>query len=484
MNGMCRIRGHCWAQDRAFLLHMQPDRLADGPLQATSSTPQVAATCILASSTTINTIDWKNVNTERNLRRTVLPNGLIVLTERMDHLRSVAMGVWIKSGSRCEPAETNGISHFVEHMLFKGTRSRSAQAIAREMDSIGGNLDAFTGKETICFNVKSLSDHVPVALDVLADLVLHPTFAAPDIERERSVILEEIKIDEDNPDVLVHELFTQSFWKGHPLGKPILGTRETVKNFNRDILFDFYHRVYAPKNILITAAGSLEHDHIVRLIRERFEDLQERGPLPSDQVPTSSAPIILKNKESLEQVHITVGVPAYPLAHDMRFALYILNTVLGGGMSSRLFQNIREKQGLVYSVYSELNLFSDTGCTTIYAGTGVETARQVVTSVIQEIVNIKQDLIGEDELRRAKDYLKGSLMLSLESTSSRMSNLARQELYFPRFSSFDEMLASIEGVTREQVQQVAQEFFQTDKVALAMLGRVKGMEIRRDDLAC
>src|SRR5581483_530691 len=223
--------------------------------------------------------------------------------------------------------------------------------------------------------------------------------------------------------------------------------------------FDYYGRVYSPRNILITAAGNLDHAHIVNLIREKFAGLGERGDLPPDSVPKSHAPIILKKKESLEQVHIAIGVPAYRLAHELRFQLYVLNTVLGGGMSSRLFQNIREKQGLAYAVYSELNLFSDTGCFTVYAGTAAETAKQVVTSVVQEFRKLKEDLIGEDELRRAKDHLKGSLMLSLESTSSRMSNLARQELYFDRFMSMDEMLESIECVTREEVQMIAQEFF-------------------------
>ena len=213
------------------------------------------------------------MTTERNLRRTVLPNGLIVLTERMEHLRSVAMGVWIKSGSRCEPAETNGISHFVEHMLFKGTRSRSAQHIAREMDSIGGNLDAFTGKETICFNVKSLADHVPIALDVLADLVLNPVFAPTDIERERGVILEEIKIDEDNPDVLVHELFTQSFWKDHPLGKPILGTTETVARLDQQQLFAYHGDRFHGGNMVFSAAGNLDHDQFAEAVPEKFSNL-------------------------------------------------------------------------------------------------------------------------------------------------------------------------------------------------------------------
>src|SRR6202453_2049967 len=211
--------------------------------------------------------------TERNLRRTVLPNGLIVLTERMEHMCSVAMGVWIKSGSRCEPAETNGISHFVEHMLFKGTRSRTAQHIAREMDSIGGNLDAFTGKETICFNVKSLADHVPIALDVLADLVLNPTFASGDIERERGVILEEIKIDEDNPDVLVHELFTQNFWKDHPLGKPILGTTKTVSGLQQTTLFGYHSDRFRAGNMVFSSAANLDHDQFVASVAEKFDSL-------------------------------------------------------------------------------------------------------------------------------------------------------------------------------------------------------------------
>src|ERR1700743_745069 len=232
---------------------------------------------------------------ERNLRRTVLPNGLIVLTERMEHLRSVAMGVWIKSGSRCEPAETNGISHFVEHMVFKGTRSRSALNIAREMDSIGGNLDAFTGKETICFTVKSLAEHVPIALDVLADLVLNPTFASGDIERERGVILEEIKIDEDNPDILVHELFTQNFWKDHPLGKPILGTSATVARLDKQRLLDYHVGRFNAGNIVFSAAGNLHHDEFVQTVTDKFAGLHPGHALPELPAPLSSARILLKN---------------------------------------------------------------------------------------------------------------------------------------------------------------------------------------------
>ncbi len=420
----------------------------------------------------------------RQIERATLSNGLRIVTEVMPHVRSVSLGVWIGSGSRVEHGPENGISHFIEHMVFKGTKHRSAEDIARSVDSVGGGLDAFTSKELVSFNTKVLDEHLPFALDILADLVLHPLFRKEDIEKEKGVILEEIKMEADQPEFVLHETFLSNFWKGHGLGKPILGTRETVKKFGQEMLFDYYSRVYSPKNILITAAGNLKHDDIVRLIREKFENLEGRGPTPVDSVPKPHASIVLKKRESLEQVHITLGVPAYPLAHELRFPLYVLNTVLGGGMSSRLFQNIREKQGLAYAVYSELNLFSDTGCLAIYAGTGAETAKQVVASTMHEIRQIKDEPIGAEELRRSKDHLKGSLMLSLESTSSRMSNLARQELYFKDFMSLDEMLESIESVTCEKVRQIAHEFFQTDNIALAMLGKLGDLHISRDDLVC
>ncbi|MBV9404306.1 MAG: insulinase family protein [Acidobacteriaceae bacterium] len=420
----------------------------------------------------------------REIERASLPNGLRIVTEAMPYVRSVSLGVWIGNGSRIERGPENGISHFIEHMVFKGTKNRSAEDIARSVDSVGGGLDAFTSKELVSFNTKVLDEHLPIALDVLADLVLNPLFRESDIEKEKGVILEEIKMEADQPEFVLHETFISNFWKGHGLGKPILGTKETVKKFGQQMLLDYYNRVYSPKNILITAAGNLDHDEIVKLVCEKFAGLIENGAPPADSVPKTHAPIVMKKKESLEQVHIAVGVPAYPLAHELRFPLYVLNTVLGGGMSSRLFQNIREKQGLAYAVYSELNLFSDTGCFTVYAGTAVETAKQVVSSVIQEFRQLKEELIGEDELQRAKDHLKGSLMLSLESTSSRMSNLARQELYFERFMSLDEMLFSIESVTRDEVQRIAQEFFRTDAIALAMLGRIGEIEITREDLVC
>src|SRR6202046_956033 len=422
--------------------------------------------------------------TERSIRSTVLPSGLTILTERMEHIRSVAMGVWIRAGSRHELPEVNGISHFVEHMVFKGTQSRSAKRIAREVDAIGGNLDAFTGKETICFNLKVLDEHVPTALDVLSDLVLNPVFNNDDIMRERGVILEEIKMDEDNPDYLVHEIFTQNFWKDHPLGKPILGTKETVKRFERDAVLETYTHRFAPGNIIVAAAGHLDHDQFVDLVVKHFEHLKPAKNGFHSFAPKIVPRIVLRNKKALEQVQLCIGVPSHPIAHEKRHAGYILNTLLGGGMSSRLFQNIRERQGLAYSIYSDLNPYRDTGCMAVYAGTSLASAAKVVESVVTEFRKLKNEAVSEEELRRAKAQLKGSLMLSLESSTARMSNLARQEMYFEHYYDLDELIAKIEAVTSEDLAKLANEFYQTDSIAVTCLGNLTGLKITRDQLAC
>jgi len=420
----------------------------------------------------------------RNIRRQVLPHGLTVITEQMQHIRSASIGVWLETGSRDEDPEWNGISHFIEHMVFKGTKHRSAEAIARQIDSIGGNMDAFTAKECICFNVKVLDEHIPVALDVLTDLVLHPVFDADDIVRERGVILEEIKMDEDNPDYLVHEIFTQNFWKDHPLGKPILGTKETVKRFERDPVVEAYRHRFAPGNIIVAAAGNLNHDHFVDLVTRHFEHMK-----PSQNGFHSSAPkivsrIVLRNKKALEQVQLCLGVPSHPIAHEKRHAGYVLNTLLGGGMSSRLFQNIRERQGLAYSIYSDLNPYRDTGCMAVYAGTSRESAAKVVRSVVGEFHKLKTEPVPEEELRRAKDQLKGSLMLSLESSTARMSNLARQEMYFEKFYDLDELINKIEAVTSEDLQILANQFFKPESIAVTALGNLNGLKVSREQLAC
>jgi predicted Zn-dependent peptidase len=424
------------------------------------------------------------MDNERNIRRTTLPNGLTILTEKMDHIRSVAMGVWIRAGSRHELPEVNGISHFVEHMVFKGTKSRSAQRIAREVDAIGGNLDAFTGKETVCFNIKVLDEHVPTALDVLSDLVLNPVFATDEITRERGVILEEIKMDEDNPDYLVHEIFTQAFWKDHPLGKPILGTKETVKRFERDTLCNFYGQRFHGGNMIFSAAGNIDHDVFVEQVTRRFESLPTGESLTVKVPPKTAARIILKNKKSLEQVQLCLGVPAPPIADESRYVTLVLNTILGGGMSSRLFQTVREERGLAYSIYSDLNPYSDTGSLCVYAGTSSDRAIQVVQLVMEQFRRLKSETLPADELRRAKDQLKGNLLLSLESSMSRMSNLARQQMHFNYFFGMQEILDKVESITEDQVLAMANQLFQPETVAVTLLGRLDGVKLTRSQLEC
>ncbi len=424
------------------------------------------------------------VDEARSIRREVMPNGLTLITEEMKHIRSISIGIWIKTGSRDEDLPWNGISHFVEHMVFKGTQHRSAEEIARQVDSIGGNIDAFTAKECVSFSMKVLDEHLPIALDVLSDLVLNPVFDDQDITRERGVILEEIKMDEDNPDYLVHEIFTQNFWKDHPLGRPILGTRDTVKRFERAPVFDFYSQRFAPGNVIVTAAGNLNHERFVELVTRHFAKMKPASNGFHSAPPKIVPKIILRNKKSLEQVQICVGVPSYPITHEKRHSSYILNTLLGGGMSSRLFQNIRERQGLAYAIYSDLNPYRDTGCLSIYAGTSRESAVKVVESVVSEFQRLKSELVPPEELRRSKDQLKGSLMLSLESSTARMSNLARQEMYFDRFYGLDELIEKIEAVTAQELQELANFFFQTENIAVTILGNLNGLRLTREQLAC
>jgi predicted Zn-dependent peptidase len=336
----------------------------------------------------------------------------------------------------------------------------------------------------VSFNTKVLDEHLPLAFDVLSDLVLNPMFRPEDVEKEKGVILEEIKMDADSPESQAHEIFCKNFWKGHALGKPILGTKESIASFTSESVRDYYERAYTPENIVITSAGNLEHERLVDLCAKAFEGIRRDGRLPATEPPRSYAEISLKSKRSLEQTHMCMGVPAYPMPHEMRFACYLLSAILGGGMSSRLFQNIREKQGLVYTVFSELNLYHDAGCLEIYAGCSPQSTRKVIDSIMHEFRAMKSAPVAADELRRAKDHLKGSLMLSLESTSSRMANLARQHIFFHQFFSLDQLLHSIESVTAEQVHQISNEFFNPDHIALTLLGPLKGFQVTRADLNC
>ena len=420
----------------------------------------------------------------RNIESTVLPNGLRVISESMTHVRSVSVGIWIDSGSRREAPPESGISHFIEHMVFKGSQTRSAEDIARSVDSLGGNLDAYTGKELVCFNTKVLDEHLPIAFDVLSDMVLRPAFRAGDIEKEKGVILEELKMEVDNPEYLLHETFSSSFYRGHPLGQSIIGTKETIRGFDARMVRNFYRSVYTPKGILVTAAGNVKHQALVDMVAAEFGSLAPRAERKQAGPPEPQAKIVLKDKTSLEQMHLLAGVPAYPVAHPSRFAAYVLNVLLGGSMSSRLFQTIREQRGLAYAVFSEINAYRDSGVLGIYAGTSRQTAPQVLELMMAELRRFKEEPVPAEELERGKNHLKGSVMLGLESTSSRMSNLARQEMYFGRFVSLDEIVREIEAVTVESVQQVARELFRPEAIALTVLGKLNGLKVRREHLAC
>jgi predicted Zn-dependent peptidase len=404
--------------------------------------------------------------------REVFDNGLRLLTESMPHVRSVTIGVWLTRGSRHESDARSGIAHFVEHMLFKGTDSRSAEDIAQSIDSIGGQLDAFTAKEYASYYIKVLDEHLPLAVDLLADIVLRPAFAADEIEREKKVILEEIKMVEDTPDDLVHELFTQYFWENHPLGRPILGSKETVEALTQDALREYFGGAYVGSNIIVSAAGNIEHAQVRELVERAFASIAPTGE-PLDGTPPAVVPQVVTRTKELEQSHVCLGTTCYPQKHDDRYVSYILNTVLGGSMSSRLFQNVREKRGLAYSVFSGISAYRDAGNLTIYAGCANDAVEEVVDLCVAELRGLKQAQVSGAELRRAKDHLKGSLMLSLENTASRMSHLARQEIYFERHFSLDETLAGVEAVSADDIVRVAHELFSNGALAATVVGAGK-----------
>ncbi len=399
----------------------------------------------------------------------------------MTQVRSVSIGVWLTRGSRHESADKSGIAHFVEHMLFKGTATRSAEDIAQAIDSIGGQLDAFTAKEYASYYIKVLDEHLPLALDILADIVRNPAFSGEDLEREKKVVVEEIKMVEDTPDDLVHELFTQGFWENHPLGRPILGTRETVESFTADLLRDYFQQAYTARNLIVSAVGNLEHDRVRELVDKKFGSLPANGSALGEHAPQVVPKVLIRNKE-LEQSHLCVGVSSYPQNHDDRYSSYLLNTLLGGSMSSRLFQNVREKRGLAYAVFSGLSAYRDAGSFTVYAGCANDAVGQVIDLVVEELRGVKQTPVPVAELQRAKDHLKGSLMLSLENTASRMSHLARQEIYFDRQFGLDETLQGIERVTAADVQRVATDLFRNGSLSATVLGNVNGLQVPRERL--
>ena len=403
------------------------------------------------------------------IKRCIFDNGLRLLTESMPDVRSVSLGVWLRRGSRHEGEADAGIAHFTEHMLFKGTASRTAEEVAQQVDSMGGQLDAFTAKEFASYYVKVLDEHLPRAVDLLADLLRRPAFRPDDVEREKKVVLEEIKMVEDMPDDLVHELFTRSFWPDHPLGRSILGSPASVGGITGAALRAYFGRAYVAGNLVVAAAGNVEHAAVRDLIGRAFGDLPAAKEPADETSPTARAGVVVRSKE-IEQSHVCLGTQAHAQGHDDRYAGYVLNTVLGGSISSRLFQNVREKRGLAYAVSSGLESYRDAGMLTVYAGCDAASTPEVVDLVVAELRDLRDRPIAAGELQRAKDHLKGNLVLGLESTTNRMSQLARSEIYFGRQIDLDESLDRLDGVAAADVQRVAADLFSNGNLAATVVG--------------
>ncbi|HHW14217.1 MAG TPA: insulinase family protein [Firmicutes bacterium] len=406
-------------------------------------------------------------------QKTTLQNGIRVVTEYLPHVRSVALGFWFGVGSRHETERTSGLSHLIEHLMFKGTENRTAREIAEQFDATGGQLNAYTSKEYTCYYARVLDKHLPMATEVLADMVLHSKFAPEDLEKEKGVVREEIKMYEDSPDEMVHDLFTQAILGGHPLGRSILGTAQTVSAFSREDVLAYLRRLYTPDNLVVAAAGHAEHEEVVAEVERHFRDFQ--GRRPSGEVPPwQAAPQpVIRNKET-EQVHLCLGVEGLKRNHPRKYALFTLDVILGGGMSSRLFQELREQRGLVYSTYSYHVCYQETGLFAVYAGMSPQNAGVVEELVREEFARVAAAGVEGEELRRAKEQLKGSLVLSLESTASRMSRIAKAELFDEEYDTPDELVAQVDAVTAEDVNALAAELLGGREITLAAIGPWKG----------
>jgi predicted Zn-dependent peptidase len=408
--------------------------------------------------------------------RSVLPNGLRVVTEEMPGVQSATIGIWVENGSRFETAQQNGISHFLEHLFFKGTERRTAAAIAEEIDAVGGVLNAFTSKEYTCYYAKVLAEHLPLAIDLLADIFRHSRFAPEEINRERAVVLQEISQVEDTPDDYVHDLFNVSYWPGHPLGYPICGRAETVEQFGQKELLEFFTARYQPDRIVIAAAGNLTHDGLVDWVQREFGDLSGVAE-PSNNSSPVPARGIFSVEKALEQVHICLGTPGIAQCAPERYAAYLLSTALGGGMSSRLFQEVRERRGRAYSVYSFLSSYRDIGYLGIYAGTSAEWVEEVVTVIGAELRKLAAEGLRPEELARVKNQLKGNMLLGLESSDSWMNRIAKNEIYFGHDISPKEVAARIDAVSNDDVVALAQRLLRPEDMAMALLGDLKGRTV-------
>ncbi|HZR81967.1 MAG TPA: pitrilysin family protein [Candidatus Binatia bacterium] len=414
--------------------------------------------------------------TTGGLRRTVLPNGIRVLTEVVPQFASTTIGIWVENGSRYETPQQNGISHFLEHIFFKGTERRTAKQIAEEIDAVGGVLNAFTGKEYTCYYAKVLREDVSLAIDVLSDLFLHSQFDAQEIERERSVILQEISEVEDTPDDHIHDLFNRRFWPGHPLSWPICGTAETVGGLVREDFLRFIEQRYRPDRLIIAAAGGIDHDWLVEQIQAAFGGLRgvtDPQPLTAPEIQ----PGIAVFQKPLEQVHMHLGVPGMAQADERRYAAFVLNTALGGGMSSRLFQEVRERRGKAYSISSFLSSFRNAGYLAVYAGLSAACVHEVLEVVVRELATLRDQGLGDEELTRAKSQIKGNMLLALESSESRMTRIAKNEIYFGHDIPPSEVADAIGAVSGDDVRAIARDLFRDGQVGVALLGDLDGSDV-------
>ena len=421
---------------------------------------------------------------KENLETTRLANGLTIITDRMSDVRSATLGFWIKRGSRNEPKELNGIFHFIEHAVFKGTNKRNSLDIAVESDRLGGNFNAFTSHEETAFIIKVVDKNVAKAFDLLADVVINPIFDEKELKRERGVIFEEMKMVEDSPEEFLSELFLDKFFPEHPLGLPIEGTRKTLKNFDGKTTAKFHSENFTTENLIITVAGNVEHAQIVELADKFFgnKKYKEQRAKSKEQRAKTASPILLKKKQNLEQAHLIIATSWLESKSEKRYAASLLTSILGDGNSSRLWQNIREKRGLAYSVGASANSFEDCGLFTIYAGTSPANLAKVIDLSIGELRKIKKDGVSREELELAKEQTVSAILLGLESTSFRAETLAGNEMVHGRQISLEETLENFENVRAEEIQELANDFFQTENIALAALGNLNGLKVERERL--
>lgn len=408
------------------------------------------------------------------VQETTLLNGVRLVTQQVPGMHTITLGIWVANGARQEQPSTNGVAHFIEHLLFKGTERRNARQISREIDSLGGVLNAFTGHEYVCYYAKALTRFLPQVSDILSDMFLNSVFPADEIEKERNVVLQEIKMRDDTPEEAIHDRFHLSFWQGHPLGQPILGTTETISAVSRDAIVAYKNRWYRPSEIVIAAAGGVEHQQLVDLLEGPFSALTPGEPRHNfgGCNRASNGQVLELSERDLEQTLICLGTDGLPHTDPGRYALVVLNTILGGGMSSRLFQEIREKRGLAYSVYSYLSSYSDAGALTVYAGTDRQRSCEAVKIVLAEMGRLRDELVAEDELNAAREQIKGKILMSLESSDSYMSRLARSYLYYGRYQPLEELMAGFDTVTAADLQQLAGRLFRDSSLNVQVMGKV------------